>query len=83
MLEKDWNVIRIGAAQAQVDKRGMPDPSATDRNLYEPRASIGLTADWRTYSHEFILQPNAQPIGFWINLGSTGIVAAHTVFPHG
>jgi len=46
LLEKDWNVIRIGAAQAQIEKRGMPDPSAADAQLYEPRASIGLTADW-------------------------------------
>jgi len=46
LLEKDWNVIRIGAASAQIDKRGAPDGSAHDPLLYEPRASIGLTADW-------------------------------------
>ena len=46
LLEKDWNVIRIGAAHAQIDQRGMPDPAADDARLYEPRASIGLTADW-------------------------------------
>ena len=46
LLEKDWNVIRIGAAQAQIDKRGMPNPELDDPRLYEPRASIGLTADW-------------------------------------
>jgi galactonate dehydratase len=46
LLEKDWNVIRIGAAHAGVEKRGMPDAAADDPFLYEPRASIGLTADW-------------------------------------
>ena len=46
LMERDWNVIRIGAAHAQIEARGMPDPAAADANLYEPRASIGLTAEW-------------------------------------
>ena len=31
---------------AQIEKRGMPDITGAGSHLYEPRASIGLTADW-------------------------------------
>ena len=37
LLEHGWDVIRIGAAHG---------PISDDRRLYEPRASIGLTAEW-------------------------------------
>jgi galactonate dehydratase len=37
LLENGWDVIRIGAAHG---------PISDDRRLYEPRASIGLTAEW-------------------------------------
>ncbi len=50
LLAHDWNVIRIGAAEGWVERRGISPADAgstqRDRSLYEPRESIGRTAEW-------------------------------------
>jgi galactonate dehydratase len=43
LLSHDWHVIRIGAADGPIKERGT---DYNDRRLYEPRESIGLTAEW-------------------------------------
>jgi len=43
LLENDWNVIRVGAAQGPITEKGA---RYDDPTLFEPRASIGVTADW-------------------------------------
>jgi len=42
-LEQGWNVIRIGAAHGPITGKGV---NFNDPKLYEPRQSIGLTAEW-------------------------------------
>ena len=42
-LEQGWDVIRIGAAQGPITGKGV---NFNAPRLYEPRTSIGLTADW-------------------------------------
>ncbi len=47
LLAHGWNVIRIGAAQGLTrNDQGWRESDAEDRRLYEPRESIGVTADW-------------------------------------
>ncbi len=43
LLDSGWDVIRTGP--------GHPDPKG-DHNLFEPRASIGITAKWLTRARE-------------------------------
>ncbi len=43
LLENGWNVIRVGAARGPITEKGT---RSSDPTLYEPRASIGVTADW-------------------------------------
>ena len=43
LLEHDWSVIRIGAANGPIGEKGA---RYDDPLLYEPRESIGVTADW-------------------------------------
>ena len=45
LLEKGWNVIRTGAAQ-----RG----GTNQKNIFEPRESIGITAEWLTALREAV-----------------------------
>lgn len=46
LLEKGWSIIRIGAAQGPKRIGGGSDSNADDYRLYEPRESIGVTAEW-------------------------------------
>jgi galactonate dehydratase len=43
LLNSGWDVIRIGAAQGPITEKGA---RYDDPRLYEPRASIGVTAAW-------------------------------------
>jgi galactonate dehydratase len=46
LLDKGWSVIRIGAAQSPKRIGGGHDTIEDDDRLYEPRESIGITAEW-------------------------------------
>ncbi len=43
LLDHDWSVIRVGAAHGPITEEGA---TYDDPTLYEPRESIGVTADW-------------------------------------
>jgi galactonate dehydratase len=45
LIEKGWNVIRTGGAAR---------PTSDDQNIFEPRESIGLTAEWLTALREAV-----------------------------
>ena len=45
LIDKGWNIIRTGMAQRQ---------QGDDKNIFEPRQSIGLTAAWLTKVREAV-----------------------------
>ncbi|HEU5089926.1 MAG TPA: mandelate racemase/muconate lactonizing enzyme family protein [Roseiflexaceae bacterium] len=55
-----WQCIRVGSAAARsasrIDRRAVPQPGETDPEqfIFEPRESIGLTAEWLTRLREAI-----------------------------
>lgn len=61
LIELGWQCIRLGPARgkyvSRIDKRAVPDPAqASDNDLYifEPRESIGVTAEWLTKLREAV-----------------------------
>jgi galactonate dehydratase len=59
LIELGWQCIRVGPAAgkatSRIDKRAVPDSgSADDALIFEPRGSIGVTAEWLTKLREAI-----------------------------
>jgi galactonate dehydratase len=61
LIELGWQCIRVGPAAgkatSRIDKRAVPDASsspADDARIFEPRESIGVTAQWLTKLREAV-----------------------------
>jgi galactonate dehydratase len=59
LIELGWQCIRVGPAAgkatSRIDKRAVPDSSsADDARIFEPRESIGVTAQWLTKLREAV-----------------------------
>jgi galactonate dehydratase len=59
LIELGWQCIRVGPAAgkatARIDKRAVPTSgSADDAMIFEPRESIGVTAEWLTKLREAV-----------------------------
>jgi galactonate dehydratase len=59
LIELGWQCIRVGPAAgkatSRIDKRGVPSPQeADDALIFEPRESIGVTAQWLTQLREAV-----------------------------
>jgi galactonate dehydratase len=61
LIELGWQCIRVGPAggkaTSRIDKRAVPNPSSSptdDARIFEPRESIGVTAQWLTKLREAV-----------------------------
>jgi galactonate dehydratase len=61
LIELGWQCVRVGPAAgkatSRIDKRAVPDASSSptdDARIFEPRESIGVTAQWLTKLREAV-----------------------------